>query len=119
MCVARLVLQHWRDKYKEILKEGNIREKLSKIYVDDNRCVVEKIKPGLRFIESEGKFKFKEEWIEEDMKVDPIKRTIKELGKAMNSVNIDLNFTFETEEDFAKKRLPTLAFEIWSTRVGI
>ena len=90
MCVARLVLQHWREKYKEILKEGNIREKLSKIYVDDNRCVVEKIKPGLRFIENEGKFKFQSEWIEEDMKIDPIKRTIRELGKAMNSDNVAL-----------------------------
>ena len=32
MCVARLVLQHWREKYIEIIKEGNIREKWHLMY---------------------------------------------------------------------------------------
>ena len=33
--------------------------------------------------------------------------------EAMNSVNPDLKFTTETQEDFPHERLPTLDFEIW------
>ena len=119
MCVARLVLQQWREDYSLLLREANIGELLSKICVDDNRAIVEKLKPGLRFVEEEKKFIFDEKWVEEDMKIEAGKRTIKEINKAMNSVNVDLKFTIETEEDFSNKRLPTLAFELWSEREGV
>merc|ERR1712208_18216 len=33
--------------------------------------------------------------------------------KAMNSVNKDLKFTTESQEDFQQERLPTLDFEMW------
>jgi len=49
MCAARLVLQQWRDEFIKILREADIKEKMSKIYVDHNRCVVEKLRPGTRF----------------------------------------------------------------------
>ena len=42
-----------------------------------------------------------------------------EIGKAMNNINTDLQFTTETESDFIKKRLPTLSFELWSTIDGV
>ena len=47
------------------------------------------------------------------------KRTILEVNKAMNSINPDLEFTIENENDFENGRLPTLAFEIWSCKEGI
>ena len=37
----------------------------------------------------------------------------------MNSINPDLEFTIEIEGDFENKRLPTLRFEIWSTKEKI
>ena len=37
---------------------------------------------------------------------------------AMNSINPDLVFTVETQEDFEKERLPTLDFEIWQGEDG-
>ena len=42
-----------------------------------------------------------------------------ETNKAMNSINHDLKFTIENEEDFVNKRLPTLSFEMWSCKEGI
>ena len=33
--------------------------------------------------------------------------------KAMNSVNSDLEFTTEVQENFAKERLPKLDFKLW------
>ena len=46
-------------------------------------------------------------------------RTKRELLNAMNAVNPDLRFTIEHEEDFPNKRLPTLGFEMWSTKGGL
>ena len=37
----------------------------------------------------------------------------------MNSISDDLEFTTETEDDFSKKRLPTLSFEMWSEKTGL
>ena len=56
MCVAKLVLQQWKEEFDIIIKEANLEERFSKIYVDDNRCIIEKIKAGLRYVESEKKF---------------------------------------------------------------
>ena len=44
---------------------------------------------------------------------------MREINKAMNSVNHDLKFTLEHESQFSNGRLPTLASEIWSTKSGI
>ena len=119
MCVARLVMQQWRDDYSDIVRKAEIRELLSKIYVNDNRNVVELLKPGLRFDEEIGEFRYKKDWETEDKKEDPRDRTKREILRAMNSLNTDLKFTVETEDDFPSKRLPTLSFEIWSCENGI
>ena len=66
MCVAKLVLQEWKEKYNVILNEAAIEEKLCKIYVDDNRCIVSYIREGMRFDEVNKKFRFDKKWEEED-----------------------------------------------------
>ena len=119
MCVARLVLQQWIDDFKDLLREAGIKEMLAKIYVDDNRTVMEKLRDGVRFSVEEKKFKFNEDWIEEDSKLNKNERSLNEILTAMNSINEDLKFTLEKEEDFDSKRLPTLSFEIWSEKDGI
>ena len=119
MCVARIVLQQWREDFQRILNRAEIEEKLSRIYVDDNRTVLSYLKEGMRFNERVGVFEFKERWKKEDSERDKVSRTLEEIGKAMNYVNDDLKFTIEREADFENGRLPTLAFEIWSTKEGI
>ena len=66
-------------------------------------------------------FTYSENWAEQDNreKVTREKRTEEEIRNLMNSINSDLSFTTETERDFQKVRLPTLSFELWSTKVGI
>ena len=66
MCVARLVMQQWRDDFEKLLTKSNIKEKLSRIYVDDNRCIIERIMRGKRFSPEEGLFMYKDEWEIED-----------------------------------------------------
>ena len=119
MGVARIVLQQWREEFSEILREAEIKEKLSRIYVDDNRTIMKYIRAGVRFNEETGRFDSRREWEEEYSRRERDTRTIEEIQKAMNYVNKDLKFTIERETDFPNKRLPTLAFQLWSTKEGV
>ena len=119
MCVARLVMQQWRDEMKEILKKSEMKELLNKIYVDDNRAIIQKLKHGVRFNESKKIFEYDSRWEKEDESLSIEELTVREVLKAMNNINSDLRFTVETENDFDNKRLPTLSFEIWSCKEGI
>ena len=58
----------------------------------------------------------KAEWEESDEMKDDDERIATEILKAMNSVSDDLEFTIEKESDFENNRLPTLGFELWSTK---
>ena len=53
MCAARIVMQQRREEYRELLDKSNLKEKFSRIYVDDNRTLMEILKPGVRFVEEE------------------------------------------------------------------
>ena len=72
-------MQHWRDEFEKILIEPNIEEKLSKIYVDDNRCIIERIKRGWRYEPSEKKFVYREKWEKEDKDRDDDDRVAEEV----------------------------------------
>ena len=75
----------------------------------------EKIKRGWRFVKESKTFEYKEEWFtdDEDENLSDTKRIVKICLPAMNSINPDLRFTVETQDDFEKQRLPTLDFELW------
>ena len=92
---------------------------MSKIYVDDNRCIMERIKKGYRFDRERETFVYSEGWLEEDNNRIDDERIAEEILKAMNHVNPDLQFTIEKESDFPNKRLPTLGFEMWSEKEKI
>ena len=121
MCVARLVLQDWYDKFRVILEESGIKEHLRGLYVDDGRKVTDILALGTRFNEKEGKFESNEDFLKEDVESCITRKdlTEREVRKAMNSINKDLTFTTETEMDFENKRLPTLSFQMWSEKSGL
>ena len=114
-------MQEWWECFKEILDASELEYLLHAIYVDDGRIIIEKLKPGVRFCDVDKIFKFKNEWLKEDMESNEtdISRTVREVEKAMNCISLDLQFTTETEHDFENKRLPTLSFQMWSEREGI
>ena len=119
MCLARIVLQEWREEFSKIINKSELEELLSKIYVDDSRSITKIVKPGLRFDDEKREFIYDEKWVREDEEITDKDRTMREIIKAMNSVNKDLRFTMEHESEFPNSRLPTLAFEIWSTKEGV
>ena len=51
-------MQQLRCEFAKLLREGesNVKEKLSKMYVDDNICIVERLKKGWRFVPLQSRF---------------------------------------------------------------
>ena len=121
MCVARLVLQDWYEGFKDILQKSSITEHLRGLYVDDGRNCVDILPLGTRFVRETACFEYKEVWKQEDEELNLNRRDLseKEIREAMNSINPDLTFTTETENDFENLRLPTLSFQLWSDKTGL
>ena len=115
---STLVMEDWAEIYKEILVRSCILVLLLAGYVDDGRQITTVLKDGMRYNKEEQKFTYSKEAEDEDRE----KRSQGESKNqkmaricltAMNSVNPDLKFTTETQEDFPNERLPTLDFEMW------
>ena len=73
---------------------------------------------GSRFCDNTKKFTVTEEAKKEDearQKAGESKnqRMARVCKAAMDSINPDLHFTTECQEDYEKERLPTLDFEMW------
>ena len=62
MAVARIVMQAWKDKFDIILKNSNIEEILSGLYVDDGRSFHRKLNHGERYCKEMEKFVVVEEY---------------------------------------------------------
>ena len=78
MCISRLMMQDWWEKFVEILDDSKIDYKMSALYVDDGRIVIEILKLGVRFDEESKLFKYSEAWYEEDKRLeksDPVSYT--------------------------------------------
>ena len=118
MAAARLVMQDWSEQHKIILTKAQLEIWLFNGYVDDGRQGTGKLEMGMRFIEKEMEFKFRDEWRQEDEErreagESTVKRMSKQCQLAMNAINPDLQFTVETPEDFENGREATLDFSIW------
>ena len=120
---AELVMQDWSEEYKKILENSRLRTPLLAGYVDDGRQGSTTLPLGMRFSSSENKFMYCKDAEQEDK----ILRTKGETNNqrmarvcitAMNSINSDLEFTVETQEEFENERLPTLDFTIWLEKDG-
>ena len=121
MAASRLVMFQWGREYTMILVRSNLDLRLFGIYVDDVRQGTGLIPRGYRFVSEEKRFVYMVEWKEEDDIEDlsDLKRVGKVCQDAMNSINPDLQFTVESEEDFENGRIQTLDFEIKAAEDGM
>ena len=104
--VARVVMARWDIKFKNRLKEINIKSELDGRYVDDGRLVIYAIRAGWRW--HKGALWYRREWEDEDRALSDIERSKRAIQGAMQGLTSCLTFTVETEEDFADGWLPTL-----------
>ena len=66
MAAARIVMFDWSQKYKRMLLDIGLKIPMLTGYVDDGRQVTNEMKPGIRFVEQENKFEYREDWKIED-----------------------------------------------------
>ena len=120
MAASRLVMYQWGATYTQILIRSNLNLRLFGVYVDDVRQGTNLIPRGYKFEVEENKFMYKLEWEQEDDRenLTNLKRMGNRCLEAMNSINPDLRFTVESEEDFENGRIQTLDFEEWSNPDG-
>ena len=106
MCSARIIMADWGQKMTEILKRNNIKTWLKSAYVDDVRFVINLLRMNQRWDDTSKSF------IETQTKIDeigPIRHSANEMKLAIESINPDLKFVMELEEDFKEDhKLPTL-----------
>ena len=119
---AQLVMEHWGKEYRSLLEAAGLQIFMLSGYVDDGRQISSVLKPGMRFVESQ--FIFSEEAEKADFKMkeqgeSTNQRMARVCRPAMDSVNSDLKFTTESQEDFENERLPTQDFEMWLTQDGV
>ena len=115
---SQLVMEHWAKKYREILENSGVWVAMMGGYVDDGRQITTVLEKGYRFKKEENSFVFTQEGYREDIKKEKNGESRNEfMGRvcieAMQSINKDLKFTTESQENFETERLPTLDFELW------
>ena len=116
MAVARIVMQVWSEKYRNILENSGVLIAMMKGYVDDNRQLSRMLAMGMRFKVETNRFEKSEEALAADIQakeegehVD--QRMARICRPAMVSVNLDLDFTVETAKDYKDGYLPCLDFK--------
>ena len=92
-------------------------------YLDDGRQCTTTLRPGMRFSKSENRFEYsKAAEIEDENKrlagESRNQRMARICLPAMNSINEDLEFTVESQEEFENEQLPTLDFTLWINEIG-
>ena len=117
---SQLVMEDWGETYRRLLLESGLEVFLLSGYVDDGRQITSILRHGMRYNVDEMKFTFSEEAKEmDDAKMKAGETANMRMARVcldcMNSINPDLSFTVETQEEFQNERLPTLDFEMWLT----
>ena len=118
MAAARIVMSDWARTMTDILLKANVRLYMKALYVDDKRSLMPAIEKGTRWVEKSGRFEQRDDWCQEDVHSgeSSSRRTAKEMKKLMDSINPDLVFEIELEEDFEGNKLPTLDTSLWIER---
>ena len=121
---AELVMQNWAENYEKILTRSGLEVLLLAGYVDDGRQGTTVLPEGMRFCKTENKFKYSTEAAIDDIFKRELgesknQRMARTCLEAMNSINPDLEFTVESQEDFQNEKLPTLDFAIWQDKLGV
>ena len=116
-------MQDWADQYRASLENSGLEVPLLAGYVADGRQGTTILLMGRKFNKDKNQFIHCQEQEAIDKKLlregeSRKKRMARITVEAMNSINIDLEFTVEYEEECSNERLPTLDFAIWQEKDG-
>ena len=125
MAAARIVMNDWGAKWKEILRATSVITAMLDGYVDDVRHESTSLRMGTRWDAEKKTFNITETAKAEDLHLKyemhetSNARMVRICLPAINSINPDLEFTAEIPEEFPDSKLPTLDFFLWLTRHGL
>ena len=116
--VARIVMDYWARKFKELVKANNLTIYMFRKYVDDINLVMEALGIGYRW--NGEQMEWKKEWENEDLEkgeeVD--KRTMREVRKMSDSILPFIKFKEEVASECPDGKIPMLDFQVWSEEVA-
>ena len=103
--IARLVMNNWDRRWKQIMDENKITIKLYKRYMEYGRMVMPPLRHGWRW--QQGELVFKRTWLKEDENLTSTEITRRAMENSMQEVMNCLTFTTEVGEG-DENWLPTL-----------
>ena len=99
-----------RNKLAEL--EG-MKMFLGKVYVDDTALVSTSIGRGWRYDKYEGKMSWSQDWADEDLDVASDVRTARVMVDVANSVDEDIQMTFDCPSLNGDGKMPVLDLKMW------
>ena len=111
--VAKLVMNRWNVRFKELAIQNEITIYLNKTYVDDQNLLLEALDMGRRW--TGDKIEWRAEWEKEDnesVEKDD-KRTMRQVRLMANSILPYIQMKEEVASDCPEEKLPMLDFKVW------
>lgn len=111
--VARVVMNYWDRKWRDMMNKNNINRDLEDRYMDDIRIVLMAINHGWRW--KYGGLHYCETWKQEDILACKTSEDVTSdaIIDSMNDTLTFLKFTKEMPSDFPDQKLPTLDLKTW------
>ena len=104
--LAEIIMIIWCKKFSNKLKEIGISNDLLSRYVDDMTVLPTVIPPGVRL--EEGKLNMHEDLVEVDSKINDEKRTMDIVENIANSINTNIQVTYDIPSNYHDKMIPIL-----------
>ena len=112
--VARTrMIMFMRDLRNKVAELEGIEMFLGKVYVDDTALVSTTIERGWRYAKCEGKMVWSQDWADEDFDVASDVRTAKVMVEVANSLDEDIQMTFDCPSLNDDGRMPVLDLKMW------
>ena len=111
--VARVVMDYWAKRFREMARENNLTIYMFKKYVDDVNVVMEALGSGYRW--NGETMEWKKEWEEEDRNggEEYDKITMREVRKMSDSILPFIKFKEEVASECSEGKVPMLDFKVW------
>merc|ERR1711954_300729 len=104
--LAEIIMIIWCKKFSSQMEEIGVQNDLLSRFVDDLTVLPTVIPPGFRF--ENGKLNLHKELIDEDIEVEDDKRTMDIIQKIANSINENLQVTYDIPSNHEDKMVPIL-----------
>ena len=112
--VARTrMIMFMREMKRKVAELEGIRMFLAKVYVDDTALVSTSIERGWRYDKCEGKLVWTQAWSDEDFGVASDVRTARVMVDVANSLDEDIQMTFDCPSSNGDGKMPVLDLKMW------